>query len=231
MSDTFVLNAEVREAQGKGASRRLRRAGRVPGIVYGARRDVQAISVPSNELKSSLEHEAFFSHILTLKLGGKEEQVVIKDLQRHPAKQEIWHIDLLRVVADEPIRVNVPLHFVGEEEAPGVKIDGGVIDHHRNEIELECLPGDLPEYVEVDISKLGMDESIHLSELTLPERVTSIDLEHENDIALVSILAPRVETEIEEEEAAAAEEEAAAAEEEREEEAGEEGEESEDKEG
>jgi len=231
MSDTFVLNAEVREAQGKGASRRLRRAGRVPGIVYGARRDAQAISVPFNELKSSLEYEAFFSHILTLKLGGKEEQVVIKDLQRHPAKQEIWHIDLLRVVADEPIRVNVPLHFIGEEEAPGVKIDGGVIDHHRNEIELECLPGDLPEFVEVDISKLGLDESIHLSELTLPGRVTSIDLEHENDIALVSILAPRVEAEIEEEEAAAAEEEAAAAEEEREEETGEEGEESEDKEG
>lgn len=206
MSDTFVLNAEVREAQGKGASRRLRRAGKVPGIVYGAHREAQAIAVPANELKSSLEYEAFFSHILTLKLGGKQEQVVLKDLQRHPAKQEIWHLDLLRVVANEAIRVHVPLHFIGEDVAPGVKRDGGIIDHHRNELEIECLPANLPEYIEVDISELALDESIHLSELPLPEGVSSVDLAHEHDLALVSILPPRVEAAIEEEEAAGEEE-------------------------
>lgn len=193
MSDTFVLNAEPRKAQGKGASRRLRREGKVPGIVYGARREAQPIAVPANELKSSLEYEAFFSHILTLRLNGREESVVLKDLQRHPAKQEIRHLDLLRVVANEAIRVHVPLHFIGEDVAVGVKRDGGIIDHLRNEIEIECLPAQLPEYIEVDISELGMDESVHISDLTLPEGVTSIDLAHENDVSLVSILPRRAE--------------------------------------
>lgn len=200
MSDTFVLNAEPRKAQGKGASRRLRREGKVPGIVYGARREAQPIAVPANELKSSLEYEAFFSHILTLRLNGREESVVLKDLQRHPAKQEIRHLDLLRVVANEAIRVHVPLHFIGEDVAVGVKRDGGIIDHLRNEIEIECLPAQLPEYIEIDISELGMDESIHISDLTLPEGVTSIDLAHENDASLVSILPRRAEEAASEEE-------------------------------
>ena len=198
MSNTFVLNAQTREAQGKGASRRLRRAGMVPGIVYGAHRDAQSIAVPANELRSSLEHEAFFSHILTLKVDGKEESVVLKDLQRHPAKQEIWHIDLLRVVANEAIRVNVPLHFIGEDVAPGVKQGGGIVDHLRNEIEIECLPANLPEFIEVDISSLELDQSVHLSEVALPEGVTSVDLTHENDVSLVSILHRRTEEELEE---------------------------------
>ncbi len=177
MSNNFVLEAEPRTDLGKGASRRLRRTGMVPAVIYGAGKDPVSISLKHNELKHSLDNEAFYSHILTLKLGKNEEQAILKDLQRHPSKPVIMHMDLQRVSANEKIRVHVPLHFINAEEAPGVK-EGGLVSHSQTEIEIACLPKDLPEYVEVDLGELELDASIHLSELAFPANVDVVELMH-----------------------------------------------------
>ncbi len=211
--ESFEIQAEPRDDQGKGASRRLRRTGRAPGIIYGGTKAPQLISLDQNELRMHLDHESFYSHILNIDVGGKKEQVILKDLQRHPFKQTVTtHVDFLRVVAGQKLRVNVPLHFLGEEDAPGAKA-GGVISHLMTEVEVEVLPKDLPEYLEVDITALEIGDSIHLSELTVPGGVTILALAHgeeSDDRAVVSIVPPRVEkTEDEEEEEAAAEEAAA----------------------
>ena len=139
---------------GKGASRRLRRTGQVPGIIYGGEKDPELISLAHNELVLHLENEAFYSHILTVKSPSGEQKVVLKDVQRHPAKPFILHIDLLRVKASEKLKMQVPLHFIGEDKAPGVK-QGGVVSHNIVDVEVSCLPGDLPEFIDVDVS--GMD--------------------------------------------------------------------------
>ena len=209
--ESFEINAEPRADMGKGASRRLRRSGRVPGIVYGGKKEPVAISLEQNELRMHLDHEAFYSHILTLKLEGKNEQVILKDLQRHPYKQTVTsHVDFLRVLADQKLHVNVPLHFLGEDEAPGVKT-GGVISRLMTEVEVEVLPKDLPEYIEVDISAMEIGDSLHLSDLKVSEGVSLVALAHEDDRGVVSLLAPRVEKaedeeDVEADEAAAAEE-------------------------
>ncbi len=203
MSTDFVINAKVREGQGKGASRRLRREGFVPGILYGGGGEPIRFAVPGSELDSSLEYESFYSRILTLRLDGRDEQVILKDLQRHPAKAAIWHLDLQRVVADEKIYVNVPLHFIGGDVCPGVKEHDGVVDRHRIEIEVVCLPGNLPEYIQLDISAMNLNDSLYLSDLKLPEGVEAVDVLHErDDYPLVSIRVPRVAAEVEEEEVA-----------------------------
>lgn len=207
MAISFELNAEPRQDQGKGASRRLRRAGKVPGIIYGARKDAQAVAFDHNELQRSLQHEAVYSHILTIKLGKEQEQAILKDVQRHPSKPVVLHVDLLRVSADEEIRVHVPLHFLNEVSATGVKQQGGVISHHLIDVEVECLPGILPEYIEVDIANLELGQAIHLSELKLPEGVSIVALLHdaeEHDLPVVSIHHPRVAEEEEPAEAEAA---------------------------
>ncbi len=193
MSSEFVLTAELRTEQGKGASRRLRRTGRVPAILYGAGKEPVPLSVNHNELLRHLENEAFYSHILTIDVGGKKEQAVLKDLQRHPAKPFILHLDLMRVSAGEKIRVNVPLHFVGEDVAPGVKIGGGIVNHAITEVEISCLPKDLPEYIEVDLSRLELGESLHLSDLQLPPGVELVQLlqGEEHDVAVATIQATR----------------------------------------
>ncbi len=193
MSSEFVLTAEPRTEQGKGASRRLRRAGKVPAILYGAGKDPVPLSVNHNELLKQLENEAFYSHILTVELDGKKEQAVLKDLQRHPAKPFILHLDLMRVSAGEKIRVNVPLHFIGEDVAPGVKVGGGIVTHAVTEVEITCLPKDLPEYIEVDLSKLELGESLHLSDLQLPPGVELVQLlqGEEHDVAVAAIQATR----------------------------------------
>ena len=193
MSSEFVLTAEPRTEQGKGASRRLRREGKVPAILYGAGKDPVPLSVNHNELLKQLENEAFYSHILTVELDGKTEQAVLKDLQRHPAKPFILHLDLMRVSAGEKIRVNVPLHFVGEDVAPGVKIGGGIVTHAVTEVEISCLPKDLPEYIEVDLSTLELGESLHLSDLKLPPGVELVQLlqGEEHDVAVAAIQATR----------------------------------------
>ena len=199
----FEINAETRVEQGKGASRRLRRAGKVPAIVYGADKDPQSIQVSNAEMLLHLQHEAFYSHILTIKLDGNSERVVLKDLHRHPFKPIIVHMDLLRVAENEAITMRIPLHFLNEGVCVGVKTEGGVISHLMSDVEIQCLPKDLPEYIAVDIGELHVGHTLHLSDLTLPEGVEIVD---DPEQGVVSCHQPRV---VVEEEAAA---EAAAAE-------------------
>lgn len=191
MSETFIVNAQVRDVQGTGASRRLRREGKVPAILYGGNVDAQNLTIEHREIVKHLETEAFYSHVLTIKLGDKEEQAVLKDVQRHPARPIVMHVDFQRVRADREIRMLVPLHFTGAEIAVGVKTGGGVLEHLVNEVEVECLPKDLPEFIEIDVSTLGVDESIHLSELKLPAGVSLVELKHGTDPAVVAIHLPR----------------------------------------
>ena len=212
MAISFELNAEVRSEQGKGASRRLRREGKVPGIIYGGHAEPQAITLDQNELGRNLKNEAFYSHILTINLGKEKQQAILRDIQRHPYKQLVSHVDLLRVSAGEAIRVHVPLHFVNQETAVGVKQQGGVVSHNLIEVEIECLPKDLPEFIEVDVQNLELGESLHMSDMTLPEGVSLVELAHGgHDTTVVTIHAPRVtrEEEPEEGEAEAGEEAAA----------------------
>ena len=210
MKDVFVVEAQLRTDTGKGASRRLRHAGLVPGIVYGAHQDPEMVSLVHSDLVQHLDHEAFYSHVLTLKIDDKPEQVILKDLQRHPAKPFVMHADFLRVSAKEKLKTQVPLHFVGEDVAPGSKA-GGVVSHLVTEVEVSCLPGDLPEFIEVDISGLDMGGAVMLSELVLPKGVElpALAQDEPQDVQVVSIHAPHTggdEEEGEAEEEGAAEE-------------------------
>lgn len=199
MAISFELQAVVRNDAGKGASRRLRREGKVPAILYGAGEAPLMLSLEHNPVMHSLENEAFYSHILNVNVGGKAVRAVLKDLQRHPYKPVLLHIDLQRVSESEKLRMNVPLHFLGEENAPSVKQLGGVVSHLVSEVEIFCLPKDLPEYIEVDVSALGMNETLHLSNLKLPAGVELVQLTHgpEHDLPVVSIHLPRVAAESE----------------------------------
>jgi large subunit ribosomal protein L25 len=202
MSISFEVQAETRDDMGKGASRRLRRAGLLPAIIYGAHKEPTMITLGHNELIKNLEHEAFYSHVLDLKLGKKKEKVVLKDLQRHPSKPFILHVDFLRVSAKEKLRMHVPLHFMNEETAPGVK-QGGRVSHTLTDIEVSCLPKDLPEYIEVDMSEVEIGQAIHLSELALPKgiEIPALAQGADQDAVVVSIHAAKVVSEDEEEEA------------------------------
>ena len=194
MSNAFELNATVRADLGKGASRRLRRlAEMVPAIIYGEGKPAVNISIPHKDIQKALTNEAFYSHIITLHVDGKPEQVVIKALQRHPAKPRIMHADFQRVSADRASVVAVPLHFINEDKCKGVKIGGGSIIKALNELQISCLPQDLPEFIEVDLSDLGLGEAIHISQINLPKGVSSVDLAHghDSDNSVVSVLAPR----------------------------------------
>lgn len=200
MAISFELNAEPRTDTGKGASRRLRHAGKIPAIMYGGNKDPEALTLNHNEVIRNLEHEAFYSHILTIKVGGSETRAVLRDLQRHPSKPFVQHMDLQRVSETEKIRMHVPLHFLGEEVAPGVKA-GGMISHEIIEVEVECLPKDLPEYIEVDISGMDVGDSLHLSDLAIPGGVDLLELARGegHDLGVVSIHAKRGAEEVEEE--------------------------------
>lgn len=197
MSVSFELNAEVREAGGKLVNRRLRRLeDKVPAVVYGANKDPISITLNHNEVLKALENEAFYSHILTLNVAGgksKTEKVVVKDIQRHVYKPKVVHMDFLRVSATEKLHIKVPLHFIGDNEAIGVKDEGGIIYHSITEVEIACLPQDLPEFLEVNVSQLKLGESLHLSDITLPKGVELVELSHgsEHDQAIVSIQLPR----------------------------------------
>jgi large subunit ribosomal protein L25 len=194
MSDQFEIAVSARADVGKGASRRLRRLEKlVPGVVYGGHKDPVSISVISKDIEKALEDEAFYSHILTLNFGDHKEKVVLKDLQRHPAKNAVVHLDFLRVVANEAIKVNVPLHFVNEETCKGVKIGGGMIQHQMTDIEISCLPADIPEFIEVDMADVDVGTIVHLSDLTLPAKVTSVALSlgDDHDLAVASVQAPK----------------------------------------
>ena len=184
----FEVGALKRDETGKGAMRRLRTTGRVPGVIYGTGGDPQNISLKANELRKHLEHEAFFSHILTVSIGGEKVQAVLKDLQRHPASYEVTHVDFLRVSATEALTMRVPLHFVNAERAPAHKA-GGVFSHMLNDVEVSCLPGNLPEFIEVDLGGLEMGESVHLSGLAMPAGVSLAvdvsDAAHDHTVATV----------------------------------------------
>jgi len=171
MSDDFDLIAEIREDQGKGASRRLRHQGKVPAIIYGGGRPPRSLSFDHNKVLKQLENESFYSSVLSIKVGDRSQAVILKDMQRHPAKPRIMHMDFQRIVEDEEIKMNVPLHFIGEDVAPGVKEGGGKVSHIMTDVEIVCLPRYLPEYIDVDVSALELDEMLTLSDIKLPEGV------------------------------------------------------------
>ena len=202
MQENFQIDAVARDTQGKGASRRLRLTGLVPGIVYGGDQAPQMIATAHNKLLQHLENEAFYSRILTVKIGETEQRVVLKDLQRHPAKPFVQHFDLLRVAATDRIKMQVPLHFMNEDDAPGIKA-GGKANHIVTNIEVICAAQDLPEYIEVDLGELEAGDSIHLSGLSLPAGVEIPALALEgHDVSVVAIHIPKAEV-VEEEESVA----------------------------
>ena len=193
MSD-FFLQADIREDQGKGASRRLRRLGKVPAVVYGAGRPARAVVLDHNEVQKALAQESFYASVVTIRVGERAQPCILKAVQRHPAKAVIMHIDFQRIVADEKIRVSVPIHLKGEKIAPGVKTGGGVVSHLMNEIEISCLPADLPEYLELDISHLELEDSLHMSDIPLPKGVEILALQQgeQHDQPVVALYRPRV---------------------------------------
>ena len=205
MSASFSIEAELRSDLGKGASRRLRHEEKFPAVVYGTGKDPVSITLDHKKFIHNLENEAFYSHILTLSIAGKDEQVILKDLQRHPAKPTVMHADFLRVSATEKLHLRVPLHFINAEECPGAK-EGGLITHSVSEIEVACLPKDLPEYLEVDLSSLELDHSLHMSDIIVPAGVELVELAHgeAHDQPVASVHMPRGASEEEEEAAAAA---------------------------
>jgi len=193
MSD-FELNAKVREDMGKGASRRLRRlADEIPAIIYGGKKAPQNISMLHKDLAHALENEAFYSHVIVINVDGKAEDVIIKDLQRHPAKARILHADFLRVDKNQKLTVRAPLHFINEDNCVGVKMQGGVISHSMTELEISCLPADLPEYLEVDMTEVEIDQIVHISDIKLPKGVESVALSHgeDHDLPVAAIHKPK----------------------------------------
>ena len=206
MSDMFELSAELREDMGKGASRRLRRlADQVPAIIYGGDKDPQPLTLVRKDLEKALENEAFYSHVLTINVGKDKQKAILKDLQRHPAKESVMHADFLRVNENKPIKLHVPIHFINEAKSYGVKTEGGIVQHQETDIEVQCLPKDIPEYIEVDMLEVKIGEIIHLSDIALPAGVVSVAmaLGEDHDLAVASIIAPRGSSEEEEDEAAA----------------------------
>ncbi|MFZ2911020.1 MAG: 50S ribosomal protein L25/general stress protein Ctc, partial [Candidatus Desulfobacillus denitrificans] len=176
------INANKRELQGTGASRRLRRAGKVPGILYGGETAAQPIEVDHNALFHSLRQEAFHASILTMNLDGQKQQVLLRDYQMHAYKPQVLHIDFQRVAADRKIHMKVPLHFVNADIAPGVKLQGGVVSHVLNELNISCLPADLPEFIEVDMKDVSVGHSIHVKDIGLPKGVEAMLHRNENPV-------------------------------------------------
>lgn len=205
MDQQFELHAEARTAHGTAHSRRLRRTGRLPAVVYGAGEPVAPITLDHNRTLQQLRHEAFKSHVLTLHLDGKTQDVVLRDVHFHPVRVEVLHLDLQRVSATQTLRMEVPLHFIGADRAPGVKLHGGLLSHLMTSVEVECLARDLPEYIEVDVSGMNLEDSIHLADLVLPAAVTlpSLALGPDHNLPVVALHAPRTSAEDEEPAAAA----------------------------
>jgi len=194
-TNEFILQAEIRKDTGKGASRRLRRADKVPAILYGAGKEAISLTLDHNKVNNMSEHEAFYSQIITLVIDGKKHQTILKDVQRHPFKPKLTHLDFQRVVAGQKLHTLVPVHLVNEESAIGVKQEGGILMHHITDVEVECLPQDIPEAIVVDVANLKKGETVHLSDLVVPAGVELLDLMKGEDFnhPVVSITAPRVE--------------------------------------
>ena len=206
MAEQIVLEVEPRSDLGTGASRRMRReGGMVPGILYGGTDAPAPIALSQRALARAMQQEAFFSQILDVALNGEHCQAVLRDLQRHPANDRVLHIDLLRIQADKPIQISVPLRFLNEEQCAGVRTGGGTLTRNMIELEVSCLPRDLPEHVAIDLTDLEVGHSVHLSDLVMPDGVTIVALAHgaERDAAIVSVQIPRGGLGDEEEEALA----------------------------
>lgn len=191
MRDQIVVRAELREQLGKGASRRLRKLkDRAPGILYGGGGAPVPLSIAYRDLAKAMQEEAFFSQILSLQVGDKTQACVLREVQRHPATERVRHLDFLRIREDVPLHVHVPLHFLGEDRCVGVKLGGGRLAHNLIEVEVSCLPKHLPQFIEVDVSDMQVGESIHLSDLNLPDGVTSVALglgaDHDTPVVAVS---------------------------------------------
>ena len=193
MKAAFELAAESRPSLGRTDSRRLRKAGKVPAVMYGGGEAPESVALDHNSLSHQMEREAFYTSILTLKIGAKSQPVIVKDVQRHPARPLIMHLDLQRVREDVEITLDVPLHFLNEANSKGVKEQGGVVNHLLTEVEVRCLPRYLPEYLEVDVVDLELNQIYHLSDIKLPEGVSLVALAHENDQPVVSVTPPRQE--------------------------------------
>ncbi|HWT27909.1 MAG TPA: 50S ribosomal protein L25/general stress protein Ctc [Methylophilaceae bacterium] len=187
----IIIQASKREGKGTGASRRLRRAGSVPGVIYGAGKDAVSVQFDHKTLFLQFRHEAFHASILTLDLEGKKESVLLRDYQMHPVRNTIQHIDFQRVSATEKIHVKVPLHFVNEEVGPGVKLGGGIVTHILTEADVSCLAKDLPEFIEVDLGNAEVGQTIHLSEIKIAKGIEFVQLAHGNDAAVATITKPR----------------------------------------
>lgn len=202
MATEHKITATSRKDEGKGASRRLRHAAQLPAIVYGGDADPQSIQLDQEKTWQASQNEWFYSSILTLEVDGKGEQVLLRDMQRHPYKQQIMHLDFQRIRAGQAIRVSVPLHFLNEDESPAGKAADVVISHEHNEVNISCLPKDLPEYLEIDLSALALGDTVHLSEIKLPEgvEIPELKLGKEHDVAIVVARHGRVEEEPAEEE-------------------------------
>ena len=194
MSTDFTLHAKGREDTGKGASRRLRRlAGEIPAIVYGGKKDPAMLTLLHKDVAKALENEAFYSHIVTLDIDGSSEDVILKDVQRHPAKKQILHLDFFRVNKTTKLQTKVPLHFINEDISIGVKTGGGIVAHTMTELDIMCLPKDLPEYIEVDMADIDLGQIVHISDIKLPKGVESVALSHgsDHDLSVATINKPK----------------------------------------
>ncbi len=194
MSQPIELNASLRTELGTGASRRLRQPGeKLPGIIYGGEDAPQPVTLSANELAKAMQQETFLSQIVKVRVDGAEQQALVRDLQLHPVNDKVLHVDFLRVDAHRPIQTNVPLHFINEDKCVGVRTGGGSIAHNLVDVEVSCLPKDLPEFMEVDLATLDVGHALHLSDLNLPEGVALVALGYgeDHDIPVVSVQPPR----------------------------------------
>jgi len=191
MQDSFEIDAEIRSDLGKGASRRLRRLDLVPAIIYGGSKEPQNLTLVHKDLVKHLEHESFYSHILNIKIDGKNQKSVLRAVHRHPSKAVILHVDFLRVDEKEKLKMSVPLHFLNEEACVGVKTDGGLITRSATQVEVQCLIKDLPEYLEIDLIDVKLGDSVHLSDIKLPAGVELMEIIHGHDLSVANVIKPR----------------------------------------
>ena len=213
MSTQFQISAQLRAGRGTADNRRDRHQGKVPAVIYGAGKDNMALLLDHNEMIHNLGTEAFHSAIIEIKTDSGVEQAILRDVQMHPYQAKVMHVDFQRISATEKLRMEIPVHFMGESEAPGVRLGGGIMSHLVNEVEIECLPADLPEYLEVDVSQLEMHDSVKLTDIKVPEGVTIVTLAHGGeDQTLAAVMPPQADVVEEEEEEGVAEVEEAAAE-------------------
>jgi large subunit ribosomal protein L25 len=203
MKTSFRVGADSRHDQGKGASRRLRRAGKVPAILYGGHGEAKNVVLDHQQLLTLIDNERFYASIISLDLDSQQQPAIVRDVQMHPARNAVVHVDLQRVMENETLKIRLPIHFKGAAQSPGVKVQGGIVHHMIQDVEVSCLPKDLPEFLELDLSNMNLNDALHLSDIPLPAGVTLLQARH-GDAPVVSVHAPRV-AEVEAEAAAPAE--------------------------